>query len=289
MLARRTGRSRAEISALIRGGGVRVGGKPAKPAHKLKTGERVDAQLTPRAIAPPTPEAIALVTLYEDDDILVVDKPAGMATHPAPGTERGTLVNALLAHVGSLPSAGAPVRPGIVHRLDKDTSGLIVVAKSERALRKLTAAIAAHQVEREYDAVVWGELETAAARIDAPLGRDPAARVKFAVRHEGKRAVTHFRTVETYAVGARRAALLRLSLETGRTHQIRVHCAAIGHPIVGDPVYAEGYPDLGMHRQALHAARLRFLHPASGAPLSFESPWPDDFAALVTRLRRGTR
>lgn len=236
--------------------------------------------------------------------MLVIDKPAGMATHPAPGVERGTLVNALLAHTRSLPSTGAPLRPGIVHRLDKDTSGLLVVAKSERAMRALSAAIAAHRVEREYDAVVWGVPVSSAAKIDAPLARDPNARVKFAVRHEGKRAVTHFRTIETYTIdgdadrrhgrsskskgtSVQQAALLRVVLETGRTHQIRVHCAAIGHPIVGDSVYAVGYPDLGMHRQALHAAQLRFLHPVSGAPLSFEAPWPEDFAALVARLRHG--
>jgi len=291
-LARRTGRSRAEIGALIRSGSVRVGGKPAKPAHKLKAGERVEAELAPRVPLTPSPEAIPLRVIYEDDDLLVVDKPAGMATHPAPGSERSTLVNALLARGGSLASSGAPLRPGIVHRLDKDTSGLLVVAKSERAMRALSAAIAEHSIEREYDAVVWGEPETAAAKIDAPLARDPTARVKFAVQHEGKRAVTHFRTIETYEQEPTRArdrdekvALLRLTLETGRTHQIRVHCAAIGHPIVGDPVYAAGYPDLGMHRQALHAARLRFLHPVTGAPLSFEAPWPEDFAALVARLR----
>ena len=291
-MARRTGRSRAEIGALIRSGSVRVGGKPAKPAHKLKAGERVEAELAPRVPLTPSPEAIPLRVIYEDDDLLVVDKPAGMATHPAPGSERSTLVNALLARGGSLASSGAPLRPGIVHRLDKDTSGLLVVAKSERAMRALSAAIAEHSIEREYDAVVWGEPETAAAKIDAPLARDPTARVKFAVQHEGKRAVTHFRTIETYEQEPTRArdrdekvALLRLTLETGRTHQIRVHCAAIGHPIVGDPVYAAGYPDLGMHRQALHAARLRFLHPVTGAPLSFEAPWPEDFAALVARLR----
>jgi 23S rRNA pseudouridine1911/1915/1917 synthase len=280
----------------------------------LKAGERVEADLPARPSAQPAPEPIPLHVTYEDSDLLVVDKPAGMATHPSPGSERGTLVNALLAHVGSLPSLGSDVRPGIVHRLDKDTSGLLVVAKSERAMRALVAAIAAHRVEREYDAVVWGEPATQAAAIDAPLARDPRERVKFAVRHEGKRAVTHYRTIETFrlterAISARAprargprgrihegadrsssasAALLRLTLETGRTHQIRVHCAAIGHPIVGDPVYAADYPDLGMRRQALHAARLRFLHPVSGAPLSFEAPWPDDFAALVDRLRRGT-
>jgi 23S rRNA pseudouridine1911/1915/1917 synthase len=227
-----------------------------------------------------------------------------MAVHPAPGSPSGTLVNALLAKLGPLPAPDDAARPGIVHRLDKDTSGLLVVAKSERALRALTAAIAAHHVEREYDAVVWGVPPGDAGAIDAPLARDPASRTRFAVRHEGKHAVTHYRTIEKYALrdlradgrtrashkGAwpREAALLRINLETGRTHQIRVHSAAIGHPIVGDPIYGAGQPDLGIERQALHAARLRFVHPVSGAPLAFESPWPSDFAALVERLRADT-
>ena len=304
-LARRTDRSRAEMSALIRSGMVRVDGRPAKPAHHVRSGERIEAVLPARAAREPQPQDVPIDVVYDDADIAVIDKPAGMAVHPAPGSPTGTLVNALLARLGPLPAPDDAVRPGIVHRLDKDTSGLLVVGKSERAMRALSAAIAAHHVEREYDAVVWGVPPSDAGAIDAPLARDPASRTRFAVRHEGKRAVTHYRTIEKYRISgpaaegrtrataakgaqAREASLLRVTLETGRTHQIRVHCAAIGHPIVGDPIYGAGQPDLGIERQALHAARLRFVHPVSGAPLSFESPWPADFAALVERLRAGT-
>ncbi len=315
-LALRADRSRTEIAALIRSGHVRVDDRPAKPSHLLKAGESVTAVLPPRRALAPRAEAIPIAIVYDDADICIVNKPAGMATHPAPGSERGTLVNALLAALGPLPELNGPIRPGIVHRLDKETSGLLVVAKTERAMRALSAAIAGHLVEREYDAVVWGVPPASSGAIDAPLARDPASRVKFAVRHEGKRAVTHYRVAETFDIatpgavesvrppktkkvsGKKRsskldrskdrgmaASLLRIALETGRTHQIRVHCAAIGHPVVGDPVYGGGYPDLGIERQALHAARLRFVHPVSGAPLTFDAPWPDDFAALVTRLR----
>jgi 23S rRNA pseudouridine1911/1915/1917 synthase len=302
VLARRTTRSRAEISALIRSGMIRVNGHPAKPSHYLKSGERVEAVLPQRAPRVPVAEEIPIAIVYEDADISVVDKPAGMATHPAPGSPSRTLVNALLARLGPLPALGDAARPGIVHRLDKDTSGLLVVAKSERAMKALSAAIAAHHVEREYDAVVWGAPPAASGAIDAPLARDPAARTRFAVRHEGKHAVTHYRTVETYDLRSSkldrdtkrgspkfgrydRAALLRVTLETGRTHQIRVHFAAVGHPIVGDPIYGTGYPDLGIERQALHAARLRFVHPVTGAPLAFDAPRPADFEALIERLR----
>jgi 23S rRNA pseudouridine1911/1915/1917 synthase len=307
-LAKRTDRSRAEMASLIRGGRVRVDGRAAKPSHLLRSGDRVEAELPPRRSLEPDAQALPIGIVYDDADLIVVDKPAGMATHPGPGSEHGTLVNALLAAVGPLPVAGDAMRPGIVHRLDKDTSGLLVVAKTERAMRALSAAIAAHHVEREYDAVVWGVPPASSGAIDAPLARDPGSRTRFAVRHEGKRAVTHYRVVETFALAAQEAltskrrraqrrvardderpdaALLRVTLETGRTHQIRVHCAAIGHPIVGDPVYGAGYPDLGIERQALHAARLRFVHPVNGTPLSFDAPWPADFAALVARLRTG--
>ena len=298
VLSQRTQRSRAEIAALVRRGQVRVNGRPAKPSHQLKPGERIEVELPVRRGRAPQGQDIPIAIVYDDPDIAVVDKPAGMATHPAPGNERGTLVNALLARIGPLPQLDHEIRPGIVHRLDKDTSGLLVIAKSERAMRALVAAIAAHRVEREYDAVVWGVPAAESGAIDAPLARDPAARTRFAVRHEGKRAVTHFHTVETFAPpsASRRssksdrstpAALVRASLETGRTHQIRVHFAAIGHPIIGDPVYGSGYPDMGIERQALHAARLRFVHPVTGVPLSFDASWPADFAALVARLRSG--
>lgn len=295
-LAKRLDRSRAEAAALIRGGRVRIDGKTAKPSHHLKSGERVETELPPRRSLEPIAQPLPISIVYQDVDLIVVDKPAGMATHPGPGSERGTLVNALLAAVGPLPIADDAIRPGIVHRLDKDTSGLLVVARTEAAMRALSAAIASHRVEREYDAVVWGVPPAASGSIDAPVARDPGSRTRFAVRHEGKRAVTHYRVLESFDLEPRRrgtkthdepqrASLLRVTLETGRTHQIRVHAAAINHPIVGDPVYGAGHPDLGIGRQALHAARLRFVHPVSGAPLSFDAPWPADFAALVERLR----
>jgi 23S rRNA pseudouridine1911/1915/1917 synthase len=301
VLARRTQRSRAEMSALIRSGMVRVDDRPAKPAHHLRAGERVQAALPARVPRSPAAEPIPVRVDYDDADIAVVDKPAGMATHPAPGSQTGTLVNALLAELGPLPAAADAARPGIVHRLDKDTTGLLVVGKSERAMRALSAAITEHHVEREYDALVWGIPPADSGAIDAPLARDPSVRTRFAVRHEGKRAVTHYRVVEKFALPAartgkrdrlsapRHVALVRVTLETGRTHQIRVHFAAIGHPLVGDPIYGTGSPDLGMPRQALHATRLRFVHPVSGAPLAFESPWPEDFAGLVDRLRGQSR
>ena len=301
VLARRTQRSRAEMSALIRSGMVRIDGRPAKPAHHLRAGERVEAALPVRAARTPQAESVPLLLMHDDPDIAVVDKPAGMATHPAPGSASGTLVNALLAALGPLPALSDETRPGIVHRLDKDTSGLLVVGKSERAMRALAAAIAGHHVEREYDALVWGVPPVESGAIDAPLARDPSTRTRFAVRHEGKRAVTHYRVLERFALPATRqrksersrapraVSLVRVTLETGRTHQIRVHFAAIGHPLVGDPIYGAGYPDLGIARQALHAVRLRLVHPVSGAPLAFESPWPEDLAALVSRLRAAQR
>jgi len=257
----------------------------AKPSRVLAAGERVVVEV-PDSLAPSAhPEPLPIKLLYDDADLCVVDKPAGMATHPAPGSARGTLVNALLAALGPLPSINGALRPGIVHRLDKGTSGLLVVAKSERAMRALSAAIAARRIEREYDAVVWDAPPQRRATIDAPIGRDPASPTRFVVRADGRRAVTRYWVVENFFFGA--AALLALELETGRTHQIRVHAAAIGHPIVGDPTYGAGRPKLGMKRQALHAARLRFDHPVTGQAMTFSSPWPSDFEALVARLRAG--
>ncbi|HYK54209.1 MAG TPA: RluA family pseudouridine synthase, partial [Candidatus Eremiobacteraceae bacterium] len=234
-----------------------------------------------------TPEDIPIRIVYEDKDLCVVDKPAGMATHPAPGSTRGTLVNALLAKLGPLPSINGVLRPGIVHRLDKQTSGLLVVAKSDRAMRGLSNAIAERTVKRGYDAIVWGVPSSRAGTVDAPIARDAAVRTRFAVRPQGRRAVTHYRVRERFGSSDVKAALLELQLETGRTHQIRVHMAAIGHPIVGDPTYGAGRPKLGATRQMLHAASLEFEHPVSGKKLAFESKWPDDFDALVGRLRHG--
>ena len=298
VLSTRLDRSRTACAELIKRGLVRVGGRRAKAAHIVEAGERVDADVPAPSTPSASPEPIPITLVYVDDDLCVVDKPAGMATHPAPGSPRGTLVNALLAALGPLPSINGVLRPGIVHRLDKETSGLLVVAKSDRAMRGLSQAIAQRSVRREYDAVVWGVPPNRTGTIDAPIARDAAARTKFAVRSGGRSAVTHYRVRESFRIAnpdARRRAetdmrlgLLELRLDTGRTHQIRVHCAAIGHPIVGDAQYGAGKPRLGAQRQMLHAARLSFAHPVTGEPMRFESAWPADFAALVDRLRAGS-
>ena len=287
VLAKRIDRSRTACASMIKRGLVRVDGRVAKAARPVAAGERVDADVPAPVKPSAAPEEIPITIVYEDRDLCVVDKPAGMATHPAPGSTRGTLVNALLAELGPLPSINGVLRPGIVHRLDKQTSGLLVVAKSDRAMRGLSEAIAARSVKRGYDAIVWGLPTNRSGTIDAPIARDTAVRTRFAVRPQGRRAVTHYRVRERLGSGDVKAALLELQLETGRTHQIRVHCAAIGHPIVGDPTYGAGRPRLGVTRQMLHAARLSFDHPVTGRRLSFESEWPDDFAGLVERLRRG--
>ena len=283
-LASRLGRSRSFCAQLIRGGLVRVNGEPVKPSHALKRGERVQGDEPPAQRSSAEPESLPIDILFDDADLCVVDKPAGMATHPARGTPRGTLVNALLAAVGPLPAINGVMRPGIVHRLDKDTSGLLVVAKSERAMRALANAMAARRIRREYDAVAWGVPE-ARGTIDAPIGRDPANPTRFAVRDDGRPAVTRYRVAERFFFDA--ASLLALELETGRTHQIRVHLLAIDHPIIGDATYGGGRPRLGMKRQALHASRLRFAHPITGQSLEFSSAWPRDFEELVARLRAG--
>lgn len=296
-VSRRVDRSRTVCASLIRAHHVRVNGAVEKASYPLADGDHVVVDVPPPVESDAKPEAIPIHIVYRDPDLCVVDKPAGMATHPAPGSPRGTLVNALLAALGPLPAINGTLRPGIVHRLDKDTSGLLVVAVSEQGMRGLSCDMAERKIEREYDAVVWGRLAQERGVIDAPLGRDPNDRTKFAVRDGGRRAVTQYRSAETFTLRPgehrRRAAplevlsLVQLKLETGRTHQIRVHCAAIGHPVVGDRAYGGGRPALGMPRQALHAARLRFVHPITGKAMSFTAPWPEDFAALVERLRAG--
>ncbi len=281
-LARRLQRSRAESLKLIRDGRVRVDGNVVKASHAVHAGETIRVLLpTAAGSREPLPEEIPLRIAYEDADLCVVDKSAGMATHPAPGARAGTLVNALLAAVGTLAPSDDPLRPGIVHRLDRDTSGLLVVAKSARALPALQQAIRRREVERRYHAVVWGAMPAPHGTIDAPIGRDPDDRTRFAVREAGRPARTRYRVLEA----SKALSLIEAMLETGRTHQIRVHCAAVGNPLVGDRVYARGRKSLGMGRQALHAVGLRFTHPFTGEALRFESPWPPDFAALVDRLR----
>jgi 23S rRNA pseudouridine1911/1915/1917 synthase len=289
--------SRARIKSLIEAGHVTSAGRPAtNPSASVPAGARYT--LDPPAAAParPQPQSIPLDILYEDDALIVLDKPAGLVVHPAPGNLDGTLVNALLAHCGdTLPGIGGERRPGIVHRLDKDTSGVMVVAKSETALARLATAFAARDIDRAYLAIGWGVPNPAAGQIEAPIGRDPRDRKRMAVvRGGGKPALTHYATKRVWH-GA--ASLLECRLATGRTHQIRVHLAAQGHPLVGDPVYLRRIPAaarllpgelrttlLDFPRQALHAASLGFAHPMTGEALHFERPPPADFLALMAAL-----
>lgn len=270
--------SRSRIARLIEDGHVSVDGRPAAtPRLKLKSGERVEMELAPRISAgAPRPEAIELQVVHEDDDLIVIDKPAGLVVHPGSGNWGGTMLNALLHR--SPGSAELP-RGGIVHRLDKDTSGLLVVARNEPAQLALVRQLQARSVKRTYLALARGRV-TAAGTVSAPVGRHPVQRTKMAVVEGGKAAVTHYRVKQRFAAHT----LLECDLETGRTHQIRVHLASIGHAIEGDPVYGGRGPRL-LDRQALHAWKLAFVHPRSGAPVSFESPLPQDFRALLARLR----
>ena len=269
------------------------------PSAPVRPGAIFVVQPPTPVSARPLPQAIPFEILFEDRDLIVLNKPAGLVVHPAPGNEDGTLVNALLAHCGdSLPGIGGERRPGIVHRLDKDTSGVMVVAKTEQALATLSAAFAARDLDRAYLALVWGTPAPAQQEIKGDIGRDPRDRKRMAiVCRGGKPARTGFRLLCSYGVGA---ALLECVLATGRTHQIRVHLASVGHPVVGDPVYLRRVPAaakafapglrgmlLDFPRQALHAARLGFAHPTTGALLSFERPIPPDMAALISALQPG--
>ena len=289
--------SRARVKGLIEARRVtRDGGVVTQPAEKVVAGATYRIALPPPVAATPRPQAIGLDILYEDADLIVLDKPAGLVVHPAPGNEEGTLVNALLAHCGdSLPGIGGERRPGIVHRLDKDTSGVMVVAKTELALAVLSAAFAARDLDRAYLALCWGLPSPASGQIEAPIGRDPRERTRMAVvGHHGKAALTRYRTERHWNLAA---SLLECRLATGRTHQIRVHLAHIGHPLVGDPVYLRRLPAaarrlaeparqllMDFPRQALHAWLLGFPHPVTGQPLRFETAMPTDMAGLVAAL-----
>ena len=271
--------SRSRIQAWIDAGQVLLDGRPATRKHKLWGGEKAEVipQIHP-AEQPHRAEAIALDVVYEDGDVLVINKPAGLVTHPGAGNWEGTLLNALLHHAPSLKDIP---RAGIVHRLDKDTSGLMVVAKTLTAQTALVRELQARTVKRTYWAVAHGDLARDSGEIEAPIGRHPTQRTKMAVVESGKPALTRYRVLKRYPG----ATWLECQLATGRTHQIRVHLAHLGHPLVGDPVYAghrKGRWDF--HRQALHAVRLGFDPPASGEPVQFEAPPPEDFRNLLEAL-----
>ncbi len=276
--------SRARLQALIAAGHVTLARAPlarARPADRVRAGDRIEVAIPPVEPASLEPEPIPLVVLFEDDHLLVVDKPAGMVVHPGAGRQTGTLVHAVLARCPAMLGIGGERRPGIVHRLDKDTSGLLVVAKSETALRRLQADLGARNVTRTYLALVHGRVAHPAGTVDAPIARDRRQRTRMAVVASGRRAITHYRVLERFP----RATLLEVRLGTGRTHQIRVHCAHIGHPVVGDSVYARRPNPWGMRRQALHACGLAFPHPVDGREMAFEAPLPADLDAALALLR----
>ncbi len=285
--------SRARLQALITAGHVQLDDRSTKASHRLKSGQTVTVSVPPAEAALPGPEDIPLRLVYEDQDLLVVDKPAGLVVHPGAGRRGGTLVNALLHQVKDLSGVGGVLRPGIVHRLDKGTSGLMVVAKSDHAHRALAAQFAGRTVEKEYLALVHGIPVRPEGVISAAIGRDPVHRRKMSVRApRGRDARSDYRVMEALDG----AALLRVRIHSGRTHQIRVHLAALGHPVAGDATYggtrtpssrrpASRDALNALSRPALHAARLAFDHPVSGSRLSFESPWPEDLAGVRDALR----
>ena len=279
------GLSRAAARRLIESGHITVAGLAVKPSHRLRVGERVEGRIPEAEPASLEPEAIPLQIVFEDSFLVVVDKPAGMVVHPATGHHEGTLVHALLHHCDDLSGIGGVRRPGIVHRLDKGTSGLLVVAKNDEAHRGLAAQFKAHSILREYLALVRGAPGSERGSIDAPIGRHPRDRKRFSTRvRVGRAAVTNWSVEARF----KDLTLLRVRLETGRTHQIRVHLASVGLPIAGDPDYGGGRRasrSLGLGRQALHAAVLGFDHPRGGERRRFESPLPPDLASLVEKLR----
>ena len=285
LAARHPEHSRARWQQLIRDGHVQVNGTPRKPNHPVRAGDDVTFTIPPAAPTALAPEDIPLDILYEDADLIALNKPPGLVVHPAPGHDTGTLVHALLHHCPDLPGIGGEQRPGIVHRLDRDTSGVLVVAKTEPALAHLSAQFKARDTRKEYLALAWGMPHPRAGTIRTLIGRSERDRKKMSVQvKHGRPAVSHYEVIETFAD----CSLLRVRIETGRTHQIRVHLAHLGHAVVGDALYGHARGrrlPVPVERQLLHAARLELKHPRTGAPLVFAAPLPADFAAVLDALR----
>lgn len=289
------GESRAAVQRLIETGMVQVDGKNARPALKLKGNEQIEVEVPPPLPATPQAEDIPLEILYEDSDLIVINKAAGMVVHPGAGNPGGTLVNALLAHCTDLAGIGGELRPGIVHRLDKGTSGVLVAAKNDRSHQSLSEQFSVHSVKRIYQALVYGSPAEDTGKLEGIIGRHPTERLRLSgkARH-GKHAVTRWKVKERYG----RVSLVELRLETGRTHQIRVHMTEAGYPLLGDPLYPDGgrcnnIPDTQLRgminrlgRQALHARCLGFIHPTSGEYMEFTTEPPQDFQELLAYLRK---
>ena len=295
--------SRAAAQRLIAEGFCLVNGQKRKPSAKVRAGDEVSVTIPPPEAAELVAEDIPLVVVYEDRDLIVINKPSGMVVHPAAGHPSGTLVNALMAHCSDLSGIGGELRPGIVHRLDKETSGLLVAAKHDVSHRHLAAQIEARTAKRTYWALVWGAPSPGSGEISAPIARHPRRRQMMGVVEGGREAVTRYRVLETFHLGsgregkARRVSLVELNLQTGRTHQIRVHMTHLGRPVLGDPLYGRQRPLPkgtapevqaalgGLLGQALHARRLSFMHPSSGDELTLEAEPPDDFRRALEALR----
>ena len=277
-----TGLSRSALQGLVAEGHVLCNGKAPAKSLKLKAGDIILLEIPDAKPIEAVPQEIPLDIIYEDAHLLVVNKPKGMVVHPAPGNPDGTLVNALLHHCGdSLSGIGGEKRPGIVHRIDRDTSGLIIAAKNDAAHLALSAQLKDHSLSRTYECLVTGNMKQDSGTVDAPIGRSSADRKKMAVVPTGRRAVTHWEVVARYPG----VTHLRCRLETGRTHQIRVHMAYIGHPILGDTVYGAKKPVPGLTGQCLHATGLRFIHPRIGEPVELHCPLPPEFTAMLQKLQ----
>lgn len=275
------GKSRSYIQGVIDDEKVNVNGKIVKSNYKLKTNDVVNLEIPEPTELEVAPENIPLEILYEDKDVIVVNKPQGMVVHPAPGAYHGTMVNALLYHCKDLSGINGVIRPGIVHRIDKDTSGILVVAKNDNAHNILAEQLKDHSMTREYYALVEGIIKEDEGTINKPLARHPKERIKIAVIEGGREAITHFNVIERF----KDHTLVRCILETGRTHQIRVHMAYIGHPLVGDPVYGYKKQKFKLQGQMLHAKVLGFIHPSTKEYIRFESPLPDYFEDVLNKLR----
>ena len=273
--------SRSTVKSLIEQGKILVNSQLSKASYRVKEGDEIRVDIPEPKEIRLEPQNLPLPIIYQDEDLVVVNKPKGMVVHPAKGNWDNTMVNALLYHVRDLSGINGELRPGIVHRLDKDTSGVMVVAKNDRAHRCLAEQIKEHSINREYLALVHGTIKENLGTIDAPIGRSKVDRKKMAVTGNGRSALTNYEVMERF----KDYTLVKVQLLTGRTHQIRVHFAYIGQPVVGDPLYGPSKKHLGLDSQALHAYRLGFIHPSSGEYLEFNSPMPDYFAKILSQLR----
>jgi len=273
--------SRSYIAKLVDNGNIKVNGREVKPSYKIKAGDVIDIDIPQPVELEINPEDIDLDILYEDEDVIVINKPQGMVVHPAPGNYSGTLVNALLKHCTNLSGINGVMRPGIVHRIDKDTSGVLLVAKNDSAHKCLAEQIKEHSVNRRYIAIVEGIIKVDKGTIEGNIGRHHIDRKKMDVVAGGKHAITHFTVIERF----KNFTLIEAKLETGRTHQIRVHMAHIGHPVLGDPVYGVKNQKFALQGQALHAALIGFLHPRTGNYMEFKAPLPEYFVELIEKIK----